>query len=237
MGDLALIAFYYLLRVGEYTYVKDSDLRRTKQFRVKDVTFWHHNHILPKSLPEHDLLQLCTEATLSISNQKNGKRRQVIHHHTISEAHCPVRALIRRIKHIYNHCPSNASQLIIGTYFAPTLVTPRAVTGRDMNLAIKSAVISLGLISQGIDPKFVSSHSLRAGGAMAMHLNGIAAPTTQLMGRWSSHTFLTYIHNQISAFSDQLAAKMSTPLLFKNIAGPMVGTIQQPAVQPHPRPN
>ena len=46
VGDFGVIAFYYLLRVGEYTYVKDTERRRTKQFRLQDVTLWNGTHRL-----------------------------------------------------------------------------------------------------------------------------------------------------------------------------------------------
>jgi len=41
VGDLTLIAFYYLLRVGEYT-VKGSrnESKRTVQFKLEDITFF-----------------------------------------------------------------------------------------------------------------------------------------------------------------------------------------------------
>ena len=41
IGDLVLVAFYYLLRVGEYT-IKGgrNNTKQTVQFRVQDVTFF-----------------------------------------------------------------------------------------------------------------------------------------------------------------------------------------------------
>ncbi len=41
IGDLCLIAFYYLLRVGKYT-IKNSrnSTKQTVQFHLKDVTFF-----------------------------------------------------------------------------------------------------------------------------------------------------------------------------------------------------
>ena len=39
IANLCIIAFYYLLRVGEYTYHKPSDTRRSEQFRIKDIVF------------------------------------------------------------------------------------------------------------------------------------------------------------------------------------------------------
>ena len=44
IGDLTLIAFYYLLRVGEYTIKQNRNYsKQTVQFRVKDVTFFRRD--------------------------------------------------------------------------------------------------------------------------------------------------------------------------------------------------
>ncbi|MCK7490473.1 MAG: hypothetical protein MZW92_00725 [Comamonadaceae bacterium] len=89
-----------------------------------------------------------------------------------------------------------------------------------MNKLIKKAVVLLGLDKKGFPPESVSSHSLRAGGAMAMHLNNIDRDKIRKQGRWSSDTFLMYIHEQISAFSAGLSLKMSTNIAWHNIDGP-----------------
>jgi hypothetical protein len=40
VGDLTLIAFFFLLRIGEYTSKGTrNETKRTVQFRIKDVTF------------------------------------------------------------------------------------------------------------------------------------------------------------------------------------------------------
>ena len=51
VGDLALIAFYYLLRIGEYT-VKGSwnESKQTQQFKVGDVTFFKKDPRNPPSI-------------------------------------------------------------------------------------------------------------------------------------------------------------------------------------------
>ena len=95
------------------------------------------------------------------------------------------------------------------------------VLASDINRAVKLAVGQLGLIAKGFNLQDVSSHSLRAGGAMALKLHGYDRDTIKKMGRWSSDTFLTYIHEQISAFSKGLAAAMAIPIAFHNIAAPL----------------
>ncbi len=85
---------------------------------------------------------------------------------------------------------------------------------------------------QGIPPELISSHSLRAGGATALHLNGYDTKTIQILGRWSSDTFLTYIHHQIAAFSKGLSTAMATNIPFHNTQHtpihPSVGDIVLP---------
>jgi hypothetical protein len=215
VGNMATIAFHYLLRGGEYTFVNPKQRRRTKQFRVCDVIFWSGINILPHSLPLSRLLQETTEGTLNISNQKNGKRAQTIHQETTASTPCPVHALIRQVKHILLH--TNDTSTIISTFFSPKYPAGRALRTGCITRALQTAVTHLHLDRQGIRPTDVSSHSLRAGGATAMHLNGIPDSTIQKMGRWSSDTFLIYIHEQIAAFSRGVSKQMGLQVNFKNI--------------------
>ena len=87
----------------------------------------------------------------------------------------------------------------------------------DINSALKAAVIRLDMKKHGFQVAQISSHSLRAGGAMALHINKIPAHTIRKMGRWSSDTFLDYIHKQIAVFSAGLSTAMGNRILFHNI--------------------
>jgi hypothetical protein len=156
---------------------------------------------------------------MRITNQKNGTRGSRISHTTSGTNACPVRALARRVHYIMNH-PECNDQDIISTYYSPRTRSARPLQAGDMNTLIKSAVSLLGLDKKGFPPASVSSHSLRAGGAMAMHLNNIDRDKIRKQGRWSFDTFLMYIHEQISAFSSGLASKMSTEIGWHNIDGP-----------------
>jgi hypothetical protein len=96
----------------------------------------------------------------------------------------------------------------------------RPLQAGDINKLVKASVVVLGLDKKGFPPTVVSSHLLRAGGAMAMHLNNIDRNKIRKQGHWSSDTFLMYIHEQILAFSHGLSTKMSKESGFHNIAGP-----------------
>jgi hypothetical protein len=222
IADLICIAFYYLLRVGEYTNTHGSkpkkDLRtQTKPFRVRDITFRNSNG---KCIPNNaslDRLLAASEATMRIPNQKSGVKGQCIHNECTETEFSPVKCLARRVHHIMSNggTPDHEIFLYKGTGKKFSYVAPRQI-----NEQLKKQAKVIGLYQLGYGEKDISSHSLRAGGAMAMHLNKIDVLTIQKMGRWKSDTFMCYIHDQISTFAAGLSKKMSNDIPFRHIAGP-----------------
>ena len=217
MGDLTNTAFYYLLRVGEYTYLGTKRRRRTKQFRVRDTKFWKNGHVLPLDSPAALLLS-ADAATLTLTNQKNGTKGAVIHNDAIFEAYCPVKSLARRVSTILSFTSDLDTPL--SAYYENGRV--RHILASHINTAVKTATKALKLHLCGFTANLVSSHSLRAGGAMAMKLNGEDRDTIRKQGRWSSDTFLMYIHEQIAAFSTGISKRMSRHIPFINLKGPTI---------------
>jgi hypothetical protein len=125
-------------------------------------------------------------ATLNLTNQKNGAKGTVIHNDPIFEPRCPVQSLARR-----------ATQILLT--FTTNLVAPlsacctqghiRHTLASHTNTAVKAATKALKshLCSSLAD--LVSTHSLRAGGATAMKLDGDDCSTIRKQGQWSSDTF------------------------------------------------
>ncbi|KAG7338688.1 hypothetical protein IV203_037292 [Nitzschia inconspicua] len=214
--DHCTIAWFYLLRVGEYTQTIQTARQRTIQFRLGDVTLWNHTQVLHSTLPLQTLLSQCTAATLHISNQKNGRRNQVIHQEVTRDVTCPIDAIIHRVHHIRQHTSDPATML--GTYFNGHNHVAKQVTVTDITTALENTVQVLGLARYNITPAEISSHSLRTGGAMALHLGGVPAHTIKILGHWSSDTFLLYIQEQITGFSAGLSTQMSSTPLTPNAA-------------------
>ena len=77
VGDYAVISFYYLLRVGEYTVLKQRNkTKQMVQFKLEDTMFFcqdtkGHLRQLPINALEEDIFS-ADEATLKLDNQKNG---------------------------------------------------------------------------------------------------------------------------------------------------------------------
>ena len=219
IADLTNIAFYYLLRVGEYTKPRNTKTL-TIPFRVMDITFRNSSgQLIPNHSPLEILLQ-ATEATIQIPDQKNGEKGQCIHNECTGTILSPVKSLARRVHHILSNGATPDTPIYNYRHFL--YQSWRQIKADDITKALKHAAAATGLYVLGYTQDDVSSHSLRAGGAMAMHLNGVKTTTIRKMGRWKSDTFLMYIHEQISAFAAGVSLKMSNAIPFRHIAGPKI---------------
>ena len=222
IGDLTIIAFYYLLRVGEYT-VKGhrNNTKQTVQFRVQDVTFFRRDangtlRQLSRLAPHADIVA-ADSATLKLDNQKNGWKGVCIHQETNGDpVHCPVRALGRRIVHIRQNT-TDASTFLSSFFVGPTQFD---VTDKDIRASLKQAATALQYPElKGIPIGRIDTHSLRSGGANALSLAGFSDREIQKMGRWRSATFKEYIREELACFSEGMSTKMKHRFAFVNIAG------------------
>jgi hypothetical protein len=218
-ADLINIAFYYLLRVGEYTKPRTTTTN-TIPIRIQDITFRTPTGALIANTSPLATLLAATEATIRMPTQKNGVKGQCIHQECTGTIYSPVNSLARRVHHIMSHNGTPNTNLFC--FHHPLYTNWRAITSQHINTTLKRAAGKIGLYNLGYGPGDVSSHSLRAGRAMAMHLNGVDPNTIRKMGRWKSDTFLMYIHEQISAFATGVSIKMSNSIPDRHIAGAAV---------------
>ena len=104
-GELGLVAFHYLLWVGEYTKptstiywegesTQEVRATRTIQFRLKNITFWRQEKILKR----WKMFHLADEIPMKLTNQKNGIKNGDIHHEALPhrKKFCLVSALAKR---------------------------------------------------------------------------------------------------------------------------------------------
>ena len=211
VADLAIIAFFYLLRVGEYTSPAKPRKKRTIPLRRCDVRLWRKGQVLSQSAGLEVLLQ-ADSATICIANTKNGTKGAVVHHEAFGGIICPVAALARRIANVQ---AGPAQGPLNRVYHLSGKVT--RVSDRDIGIAVRWGATSDSLLTRGYTINRISSHSLRAGGAMAMKLRGASDSTIMRVGRWTSLTYLTYIHSQIGALTAGVAWRMSTAFTFQNV--------------------
>ena len=209
VADLITVAFFFLLRVGEYTMPIGNRRTRTVQFRCQDVRLWRFGQLLDHTAPLEHLLQ-ADGVTLHIDNQKNGQRGQTVHHSAVNAWFCPAKACARRVHEIRSAgLPPDTPLSFLGNN--------THVVAADILNAVRMAARQTNLPANGYDLTRIGAHSLRASGAMALKLNGYDKETIMKIGRWSSDTFMTYIHSQIAALTIGVAAKMTRQVHFQNV--------------------
>ena len=221
VGDHSLIAFYYLLRIGEYTVKgRRNETKQTVQFKMEDLTFFKRDSMgrlrkLPRNASDAEIMA-ADSATLKLDNQKNGWKGVCVHQESNGELiFNPVRALGRRYIHIRRYCSSGKCKL--SAYFVDG--SRHDVTAEDMSRALKFAAASLDYPSlKGIPVERVDTHSLRSGGANALALAGYSDTQIQKMGRWRGATFKEYIREELASFSAGMSTSMKQKFNFVNVA-------------------
>ena len=235
LGDWVLIAFYYLLRVGEYTQKSSrQETKQTVEFRMMDVTFFTDDgpegkiRQLPLDASDEDILN-AKGATLRLGNQKNGWKNVCVFHFANGDAIlCPVRALGRRYVHICAHSPSNPKEKLSAYFVNGKRFFLR---DKDVSAGLKAAAKRLDYeFGRGIPIDAIDTHSLRAGGANALHLNGYSDREIQKMGRWTSDTFKEYIRENISIFSEGMSKAMKKDFQFVNVHAGAIKDVTEYAI-------
>jgi len=88
-----------------------------------------------------------------------------------------------------------------------------------MRISIQRAEVTLGLRKNGILLERVGAHSFPACGSMALTFTGVGRQDIEKMGWWSLETFLIYIHDQITDYSEGWTSKMAVPCSYFNLEG------------------
>ena len=179
------MAFFILLRVGEYT--PSTEARQTVPLRKQDIRLWCNKHQLSN---ESDLMMLLTAdaVTICLENQKNGDRHSIVHHKTSGDATLdPVRSVAHLIFAL--HGLPDATPL--GTFLVNGLMCRVHVP--SILAAVRLAAADCNLAAHGYDIGRAGTHSLPSGGAMALKLAGYDHDMIRKLGRWRSDMYLHYI--------------------------------------------
>ena len=169
LADMAYIAFFFLLRPGEYC--DGGKETESRPFRLRDVTFF----IGPRrfsALRVTDAQIRCADyVSLAFTNQKNGiKGESLGHGRSGHSTACPIRCIGDRVLHLRSNGASGHTPLCA--------VHDRTGWHNTKSAAITSALrASASLVGDaiGIRASDISAKALRAGGAMTLFL-----------GRWTA---------------------------------------------------
>ena len=106
VGARMILAFYYLLCIGEYTTKgTHNNSKQTKEFKMGDITFFAKDKqgnlcCLPQDATA-DLIAAADGTTIKLDNQKNGWKGVCVYQEANGDPlDCPVRALGQRYLHL-----------------------------------------------------------------------------------------------------------------------------------------
>ena len=218
-ADMITLAFFFLLRPGEYT-DSPSD---TKPFHLQDAQIFVGPQRLNIATATDAQLLSATFVSLTFTEQKNGVRGEVIGLSRSGNPNlCPVNALVRRVIHLRQHNAAPNTPLARvhnGTRWAK--ITPSLITN-----TLRNAVTYLSPASLGFLPSDVSARCLRAAGANALLCANIDTDIIRLLGRWRSDEMLRYLHLQAAPVMKNFARAMLSGGTFTLIPNQLVP--QQP---------
>ena len=210
IADMIVIAFFFLLRPGEYT---DNN---NNPFRLADVQLFIGDTRINLSTAPLEQVQQARFASLTFTNQKNGVRGEVIGLARSGDPYvCPVQAIIRRVLYLRQHSAPN------NTPIARVFSTTATVTADAITRCIRDAVTYIGP-DLGFLPSDVSARCLRAAGATALLLAKVDPDVIRLIGRWRSDEMLRYLHVQAYPLMRNYAQQMLSAGMYTLIPNHLV---------------
>lgn len=201
VADMIALAFFFLLRPGEYT----STHSESAPFRLCDTQLFLGLRSLDLTTASDDDLRRATFVSLTFTTQKNAVRGEVIGLARSGNPElCPVLCVVRRILHLRaNNAPLNTP---LATYYQRSRWCK--VSPADITEALRFSVISLGPANLGFNPVDISARCLRAAGAMALLCAHVDTDMIRLLGRWRSDEMLRYLHLQAEPVMRNYSAMM-----------------------------
>lgn len=202
IADLITVAFYYLLRPGEYTGVGHAD----QPFLLQDVQLHNGDRCLDIASASISDITAATAASYTLTRQKNGIGNETLSHGRSNHPLCcPVQATIRLL--LYHRAQRTPHHLPIASYYTTEIHRLVRVTALDVTSRLKAAATALQPVT-GIPAAEISARSLRAGGAMALMCANIDCNVIQMLGRWHSDSMIRYLHVQAQPIINRLSARM-----------------------------
>jgi hypothetical protein len=211
-AQLAIGAIFFACRSCEYLKVPQSEKRRTDVLRLRCLRFFHNGRETPHLSPS---LHLADSVSITFEWQKKDERNDTVTHLRSGDAIlCPVRqwaAIVRRIRAY----PGSVDNTPVSAVWRNGRI--EHITSKEMVDALRAAVVAVGEDRLGFKAEDIGTHSIRAGGAMAMYLGECPVYTIMMIGRWSSDAFLRYIRKQVEQFSHNVSCRMIKFQFFTHI--------------------
>ncbi len=149
------------------------------------------------TLPDSEIESVTVTFTWQ-KNANHGEKKLMVKNDASPDL-CPVRAALSILRRFTRLVGTTSPTLPLAIYRDP-LRSVKAITGRDVADALRRAAAQV----YNIDPSTPqgktdlarwSSHSLRVGACVLLHVNGFTSAEIQFLLRWKSDAFTQYLRN------------------------------------------
>jgi hypothetical protein len=202
-ADMICLAFFFLLRPGEYT----GTVTSSQPFQLRDVRFFLGTLALSSATATVPQLLSATFVTLEFTTQKSGVRGEVVGLGRSGDPHfCPVLAAARRVVHL-RLAQAPPTQPLASFVDPAANNALHRITSADITDVLRLSATLLGP-QYGFLPQDVSARSLRAAGAMALLCADVDTDRIRLLGRWQSDQMFRYLHVQAEPVMRHFSSRM-----------------------------
>jgi hypothetical protein len=199
--DLAWLAYFFLLRPGEYCCSSDS-----LPLRLNSIQLLHDTTEIPHLICPLGELDRANYVKLTFDNQKNRIRGEIVAHGRSGDPiACPVATVIRRVTHLRQHGANHQTPL----YQYVAVVRWNSIRSDAITATLRRSALCLGN-ALGIKPADINARALRSGGAMALLCAKVDPHLIQMVGRWRSDAMFRYLHLQATPLIGDLSHRMLT---------------------------
>ena len=175
--DLAWIAFFFLLRPGEYCAGGTDTV--TTPFTLRDIQSFVGTQPFQATTDSAATCSTATFVSLLFTTQKNGVKGGSIRHGATGHPRaCAVAAIRRRMAHLRQHGATPDTHLA-AVFNGAAWSTVRSA---KITTALRAATTTMGP-QVGFTPEDISARSMRAGGAMALLMARVNIDTIRLVVR------------------------------------------------------
>ena len=187
LAHMAYVAFFFLMRPGEYCISGDASY----PFRLGDVRLWIGLMAINPLTAPFATLRRATFCGLVFNDQKNCVRGELIGHGRSGALHaCPIRALVELV--ILLRTAGGTATTPLCSYLPAAGRVLHHLTAADFTEALQQQVRILGK-KFGVKEKEISARSFRNAGMMALLCAGVNVDRIGLVGRWKSGAMLRYL--------------------------------------------
>ena len=205
-ATLLVGAVFFCMRSCEYLNVSNAKQKKTKALCLRNIRFFRDGTEIKSKLAK--CLRDADIVSITFEDQKNGDKFDTVNLQSSNDPLlCPLKAWANTVSRISEY-PGTTRDTPVNVYMCGKRFLQ--ISDKSVIQSLRSAVHLIGEESLGFKASEVGTHSIRAGGAMAMYLAHPQIPTytIQLIGRWRSDAFLKYIRKQVKQFTAHISNSM-----------------------------